>query len=345
MSHANDNFKYLPGKRISHLSLNEYVIGREDGHPATLEYVGKKGKNFYSYELLALETEQEFPEYDHNTYHDASRFLGEKTEQGGVEKERAEAVLDRIADGLAFLFHSLRTGAPDSRDRNELTDDDWDFWKKCTRVFLAGGPAGKGTKDYFEQRINETLGMLGDHGLAVSCYFDDALRTLSLAGCAAAAFSERLGEKHSSSFRSGETGLEQEHLPGTGSNCYVFDFGNTAFKCGCAVYENGGCRIEEHSPVIHEDFDRLPDTAETAEKIHRMLMDTILETVRVRGQKEEGLFVSLCMANNVAEGVLANRGSFRSLRLLAPSYERYLRQSLEKAPLNCSEKIEKSAKK
>ncbi|MGN0404602.1 MAG: hypothetical protein ACI4F1_05225, partial [Bariatricus sp.] len=95
-----------------------------------------------------------------------------------------------------------------------------------------------------------------------------------------------------------------------------------------AVRQGVDYELTELSNRLHRDFSNMPDTIETAEYIHRVITETICETMEEFGEDSHSCEVSICIANNLLDGKIADRGYYRSLRLLADFYGEYLEKEL-----------------
>ncbi len=303
MENTKQYLKYLPGGAPSALSLNYYVVCSGAAEGGLHGYRKKRGKDLYSLETLRDETAKVFDDYDSEKDRNVIGYLNRKTEGSAGEREKAYRVVELAAEGLAQLFCALRTGAPESRRKNCLTEDDWAFWKSCSHVFLVGNLAEGALGRRLEAHIMKCLTEWGMPGFKIRCASFPEVKTPSLLGCARASGS----------------------VPGS---VYVFDLGNTAFKRGRAFLGTDGYVVDERSAVIHRDYGRMEDTLKTAEQIHRDIMHVILQTIRESGEDGEMYAVSLCIANNILEKKLMDRGNYRSLRFLSPCYESYLQRKL-----------------
>lgn len=299
----NDCYKYLPGKKPSLLSLNDYVPGDIDAGGKVWRYADKRGKDIYSTEVLTKKTEESFKEYDRRSFPDVMSYLRQKISGSPEESGKVKEILDQTAEGLTAVFYSLSAGTEESRRVNHLTEHDWEFWKRCSRVFLVGKLAQGKLGQYLEESMKRHLKRLDMNKLSVQCFDDPKVKTISLLGCA-------------------QSGFGQEIV-------YVFDFGNTAVKCGRAVLGSDGYDIEEDPAIIHQDYRQMNNTIETAKQIHDEIVFAVLQTIQRRQEDCSVYEVHLCMANNMMDHEIADRGSYRSLRLLAPCYGEYLQQSLE----------------
>lgn len=304
MEKVRQYLKYLPDGAPSALSLNNYVVCSVASRGELHGYVKKRGRDLYSLEVLRAETKKAFADYDSEKDGDVVGFLNRKTEGSARERETAYRVVELAAEGLAQLFYALCTGAPESRKKNCLTEADWAFWKNCSHVFLIGRLAEGNMGQRLEACIMKCLAKWGASGIQIRCVSYPQVKTLSLLGCARA------------------YGSVQDSV-------YVFDLGNTAFKRGRAFLGPDGYVVDEQPAVIHRDYGIMEDTFATAERIHRDIMDVILQTIESYGEDRMMFAVSLCIANNIMKDKLMDRGNYRSLRFLSPFYGSYLQQKLE----------------
>lgn len=305
MERENNYYKYLPGMELSTLSLNDYIIGDAGADKSVYnEIIHKSGKDIYSFELLIKETEKKFKEFSSQKNRDIVRFLREKVTDCVEDYEKVYNIIEQIAIGLAMIFYTLNRGSKQSRVSNHLTEADWKFWKNCSNIFIVGGLAEGKLGQCLEQCIGMHLSKLGESGVSVQCFSNQKIKSISLLGCANV-----------------DVGYE--------NTVYVFDFGNTAIKCGKAINSSDGYIIDERPIIVHQDYSKLDDNIQTAERIHFDIISYIKQTIEYYRDNQEVFYVSLCIANNVINNRIMDRGNYRSLRLLADSYGNYLKQSLE----------------
>lgn len=295
-------YKYLPGMKPSTLSLNDYRP--VDLRECWLLHGRDCGADVYSYSVLAAETERVFEAYDGWLNGDVMAFLTEKTVADISEAAKVWGIVDRVAAGLASIFASLRRGSPESRASNSLTAEDWEFWSRCSHVFLVGKLAEGKLGQCLEERLAHHLNTLGEHGISVRCFENPQNKTASLLGCAK---TEGVCE----------------------NRVFVFDFGNTAVKRGRAMATSVNWAIDELPSIIHCDYGKLENNIQNARKLHSEIAGIIRETIEHFGEECPSYAVSLCMANNIVNGEIMDRGSYRSLRLLSKTYDKYLKQYLE----------------
>lgn len=305
MGGINNYYKYLPNMEPSALSLNDYIISGEGLNKAVYDkMIHRRGKDIYSFELLIREVEKRFKEFNGQKDRNVEVFLNEKIIDCAENSGKVYDIIDQIAMGLSLIFYTLNKGSKSSRMSNHLTEADWKFWKYCSHIFIVGKLAEGELGQCFEQCIRKHLNYLGECGVLVQCFSYKNVKSISLLGCAKV----NMGYKNA---------------------VYVFDFGNTTIKCG-RVMNNSGCYIVDERPIIvHEDYSKLSNSIQTAQRIHLDIISSIQQTIEHYHDNGTVLYVSLCIANNVINNKIMDRGNYRSLRLLAGSYDHYLNQSLE----------------
>ncbi len=299
-------FKYLPGMEPSLLSLNDYAADVPDGDGVFTRQNLKRGRDIFSHGVLISEAEAVFPEYDGGSDKNVIGFLNKKLRSDENDARAVCGITDRLSIGLAAIIHSLRTGSREDRSYNDLTEADWRFWRTCTAVFFVGKIAEGRLGQLLECGIASYLDRFGDKGISVRCPGNCGIKTPSLLGCAKAA------------------GISEGAV-------YVFDLGNTAFKCGRAVFASDRCTVDERPAAIHRDYLSLGSSLAAAEQIHDQIVSTITQTTAYYRDDSPAYRISMCMANNIINGEIMDRGSYRSLRLLSHSYPHYLGQYLERA--------------
>lgn len=288
--------KILPDGRESWLSLNEYRPDAAD-LPAAWEAV--KGEDLYSMALIRKLLLASFPELAAAGDFSPMGFI-----RRNYEDPRIAALTDRLSEGLAILLSSLIRGGSGSRQKNRLSDADWEFWAGCRHIILDGGMVKGPTANAF---LNHLRACLADRGISVKADRTlpiDGNRTMSLLGCAAPE-------------------------PAWCNTIYVFDFGNSKIKSGRCLRIGKKLRLEELPGVLHKDFWNMKDDPETARLLHEIICETIMNTLDYYEDFGPEYRIGMCFANNYLRQKVSNRGSYRSLRLLGDDYRSLLQKSLE----------------
>ena len=288
--------KILPDGRDSWLSLNEYKPDAAD-IPAAWNAV--KGEDLYSMALIRKLLLAYFPELS---------AVGDFSPMGFIRRNYGNpgitALTNRLSEGLAILLSSLIEGSSRSRQLNQLSDADWEFWAGCKHVILDGGMVKGPAANAF---LDHLRACLADKGVSVKADRTlpiDGIRTMSLLGCAVPE-------------------------PAYYNTIYVFDFGNSKIKSGRCLRIGKKLRLEELPGVLHKDFWNMKDDPETARMLHETICETIVNTLDYYEDFGPEYRIGMCFANNYLRHQVSNRGSYRSLRLLGDDYRSLLQKSLE----------------
>lgn len=293
-------YKFLPNGAPSGLSLNQFQVQ----HRSTTKWTGSIGQDIYSLHALKQKVLDIYPQYHSIPDFDVIGFIRENYSLDQILRD----LIEEFVDGFADLIISLCEGTEYCKQCNaNLFDSDWAFWKRCKYIVLDGrlltGTLGRWfcselSQKLLQRHIDITVLLLSD--------FTD-VKTPSLLGCACGQNRDAVKQ-------------------------YVFDFGNSAVKRGCANLENNKISIRQLTPVFHENFEILQDTAKTAEYLDNFILSTILQTVSEFQEDGESFFtINMCIANNILETRIANRGSYRSLRLISDDYLQHLARRLSES--------------
>lgn len=291
--------KRLPNGAPSALSMNSFLITGIEKEDPLSRWNGKHGTDVYSGAKIDALLADILLRHTVHTKDPINSIL----QQESIDAQRIRLCLSYIAGGLSCIFYLLNTNHPTCRQANCLNEYDWEFWSKAKRVFLVGrlveGQAGA----YIESEITRQLVRLGTQTLRVSCFENSV--TPSLIGCASSSYP-----------------LEP---------IFVFDFGASMAKSGIAHNGRNGYQIEELSQQKTPQIKNATHSKEDAELLHRYILNVILSTVEKQAYQKpiRTISVSMCIANNIFDGKISDRGFFAPLRRLAPSYFQYLKNDLE----------------
>ena len=286
--------KILPDGKPSGLSLNQFKIYRTSNS----KWNGVSGEEIYSIKLFRKKFLNIYPQYELNKDFDVLNFVKENYKND----IKIWNIIEEIVDGLANIIISLYEADKECVKYNSnLFESDWEFWKKCKYIVLDGriilGSLGDEIVKHLSDKLQENL--VNIKILKLSDFTE--VDTVSLFGCAHNNYKMQ----------------------------YVFDFGNSAVKRGVAIKNKKNIEIKVLNPIFHEDFWELEDNLETAMYIDKFICNIILETISEINEKTEDIInISLCIANNILNNKIANRGSYRFLRLIADNYKIHLSKKL-----------------
>lgn len=289
--------KILPDGQPSGLSLNQYQVRLSKA----TRWNGCLGKDVYSLESMKKKILKIFPQYESVRDFDVFGFL----QKGYSSEPELQSIIAETVDGLGDLITSLCEGSTLCKECNEnLFDSDWAFWKRCRYIILDGkflyGEAGNDICSMLSQKLFRNHRSI--QVLKLSDFTD--VRTPSLLGCA------------------------YGHAKNNGEQ-YVFDFGNSAVKRGRARCNQGKILIDERSPIYHDDFWNLEDTMETAKELDDFILDIILQTIaEFQEHLGSSYNIGMCIANNILSNRIADRGSYRFLRMISADYQEHLSKRL-----------------
>lgn len=296
--------KRLPNGVPSSLSMNSFLITGIDKEDPLSEWNGKHGADVYSgskiNDLLA--------NISLGCSSDSQNRINSLLQLESSVAQRIRLYLSHIAGGLSSIFYLLNTNQSICRQSNCLNEHDWEFWSTAKEVFLVGHLVEGQAGTYIESEINRHLMRLGVQTLRVSHL--ESIITPSLIGCASIAYPS--------------------------NPVFVFDFGASTAKSGFAFRTTDGYQINEFMPRNTPQLQNIANSKENAHQLHQYILDVILSTAKrhVSQNPARTIFVSMCIANNILNGKIADRGYFAPLKKLGPSYLHYLKDDLEQC-LHC----------
>ncbi len=295
----NKPIKRLPNGAQSNLSMNSFLITGVDKEDSLSEWNGKRGADVYS----GSQIDALLSEISSKPSGNVMDFINNMLKQDSAAAQRILLSLSHIAGGLSCIFYLLSTNNPICRQANHLNEHDCEFWSAAKRVFLVGHLMEGQSGAYIESEINRHLERLGIRNLTVSRF--ENLVTPSLIGCA--------------------------NSVSPANPVFVFDFGASAAKRGIAHRFDKGYQIKELPQWMTPQIKNAVQCKGDAEQLHQYILDVIVSTVetQVLQQPVQHISVSMCIANNILDGEISDRGFFAPLRKLAPFYVCYLKSNLE----------------
>lgn len=257
---------------------------------------------------------------------------------------QARKILRQTAFDLADLLASLMNGGSSARTLNPaLSEGDWNFWSSCKDVFFDGGISGGQIGDFFLRqlrrrlsrrncsvRIHSTQKILSGRFRRISPF-----TASSLIGCAKAIADAEKQENQKKQKKQAPS--EAPRPDRSSSRFYVFDFGSTAVKRGRVLFHSrrlSDLEITTLPSVKHGNFWDLDNNPDTGQKLHDFVCRTICDTIRSFEQTSPAsrapVRISLCIANNILDGRIADRGGYRYLRFLGENYPAVLSRDLSR---------------
>ena len=284
----------------------------------TQDLAGKSAQDIFSTDLFIKEIKNSAPklQIDISSLEEKSLPLYLETCLENNHPEafmEAHRILKLFGERLAVILLCLKEGNEKNRAaRTDWTDEHWDYWRMLEQVILVGGlaspPLGELLKYYMEQVFAQSGKTPYDIVLGRDSTY------AGLRGCAA--YLESTSEF-------------QVNL--------IFDYGQSFIKRSYVTMEKGkvkdivvlGKTLSEH--VEWDIKDHFLEKSE-AVLLNGHFLETITKTIReVEGK---GLTIHphiiLSIANYVKDGIIANRGGYGKLRLIAPNYADYLSGYLKK---------------
>lgn len=288
-------YKILPDGNPSGLSLNQFEIYTKTNS----KWNNCKGKEIYSLEIFIKKIIQAYPEYENIENFDVLEFIRNnyKTEKNIYN------IINEFIDGLASLIISLKEGSSECIRKNKnLFKYDWEFWKKCEYIIFDGKLIQNELGECIITLLESKLSKYHIKIMRISDFTE--VDTPSLYGCSCGNYYNKQ---------------------------YVFDFGNTCVKRGILTKENNISILKELEPVYHKNFWDLYDSMENAKYVDEFISKIIFQMItKYHKEGDDNINISLCIANNIINNKIANRGSYRLLRLITDNYQEYLSIKISK---------------
>lgn len=242
--------------------------------------------------------------------HDLPKLLSKALEDDNDEISKvANVVVAELGQRLAAVFYVLKRDPSITVESNDrYTAQDFESWQKIEHIFLVGGLANGALGRRLAENAQKTLCELGFGGVQVKAgkYPSDA----QLAGVA------RLND-------------------GKNKSALVLDMGHSFVKSAKANFKNGALVGLEHFDKIPSEFmgkwyeDKKAEL-EDAGLLHGFIVDTIANLYKKCGDDVSD-HISISIANNVRDGVIAWGGCYYKLKFLSDNYEELLENDLSGA--------------
>ena len=225
-------------------------------------------------------------------------------------KEAAEKIVKKFGERLGVILLTLKKGEKENRlKRKDWNDDNWDYWRHIENIILVGGLAsakvGEKLKYYVEKVFKEA---------ETECYKIILNED-----------SSNIGIKGSATY------IEN---PEDDKTYLIFDCGQTFIRR--SIVSIGNKKVENIinlskvlSSNVDWEFHSIEEEKEEAYKLHKHILDTILNTIK-ESKNNLGDSIVISIAHYVRNGLFANRGGYGKLRLLTNNYEEYLSAEIYK---------------
>ena len=227
-------------------------------------------------------------------------------------RDAAHNILRLFGERLAVILLCLKEGAEENRlARPDWTDAHWDYWRSLKQIILVGGLASPPLGEQLKYYVEQVFAASDKYPYTIILGKDSTYA--GLRGC-----TTYLGD-----------------IPSSQVNL-IFDYGQSFIKRSYVIMNKQqikdivilGKTLSRHvewdikDPVIEE---------QEAAALNHHFLETVKRTiheVEARGLDIHPHII-LSIANYVKGGVIANRGGYGKLRLIAPNYAEYLSERLK----------------
>lgn len=219
----------------------------------------------------------------------------------------ASNILRLFGERLAVILLCLKEGAHENRKaRKDWEDAHWNYWNSIEQIILVGGLASPPLGDYLKQYVEQVFKLSNKCPYHIILGEDSTYAGLK--GCAT--FLEHSEDSHVN---------------------LIFDYGQSFIKRSYVIMENGYVKdiiVLDKKLSQHVEWDIKDSDIENKEAVllNNHFLETIARTIHEVEQKGYSIHphIILSIANYVKDGVIANRGGYGKLRLIAPNYADYL---------------------
>ncbi len=304
------------GVLSTNASINKLIIAKMPACTVTQPLGGKSAQEIFSTDLLIQEIKNnaEQLQIDISALEEKSLPLYLEScleSQDSNVRAASHSIMKLFGERLAVILLCLKEGSPENRNaRPDWTADEWDYWHSLEHIILVGGLASPPLGEHLKYYVERVFSASGKKPYTIILGKDSTYA--GLRGCT--------------------TYLED--IPPSQVNL-IFDYGQSFIKRSYAVMDGKKVRdivILGKTLSQHVEWD-IQDTAleeREALELNRYFLETITRTVHE--VEERGLeihpHIILSIANYVKDGVIANRGGYGKLRLIAPNYAEHLSRQL-----------------
>jgi hypothetical protein len=296
----------------SNISLNGLMIAEVPNLYNFQSFIGNCGYSIFSASEIinhiktnSCKLKIDFSAHDQN---DLPKFFSEALESNDANvKNTAEDIVADFGRRLGLIVYILKTATVINRHaNNEYEPQDWQSWKDCSKIFLAGGLAN---------------GLLGEK---IRYYAQELLYELNIND------SEFILSKFPSYTQMiGCARLNKE----ANKQALLFDFGHSFVKAGFAVF-NGQALSQIKllpklkSQYMNRSYSNKEEEYEDAIGLHNFIVKTISDYYLEYYKTDCSKHIVISIANNVENGKIGWGGCYYKLMFVSQEYERYLENCL-----------------
>ncbi|NLL77319.1 MAG: hypothetical protein GX235_08740 [Clostridiales bacterium] len=278
----------------------------------TQELTGKSAQDIFSTDLFIKEIKKSADklQIDISSLEEKSLPLYLETclksDQPAVSSE-AHRIIKLFGERLAVILLCLKEGSPENRAaRLDWSDVHWNYWNSLEHIILVGGLASPPLGEQLKQYMEHVFVLSGKKPYNIILGKDSTYAALR--GC--------------STYLANNSAFQVN---------LIFDYGQSFIKRSYVTMENGQIKdivILEKTLSRHVEWDIEDPNTEKSEAalLNNHFLETIAKTICE--VEKRGLTIHphiiLSIANYVKDGVIANRGGYGKLRLIAPNYADYL---------------------
>lgn len=305
------------GVLSTNASINKLIIAKMPGCTVAQPLAGKSAQEIFSTDLLIQEIKNNAKQLQIDISALEEKYLPlylENCLESADSNVRAAAhsIMKLFGERLAVILLCLKEGSPENRSaRSDWTTEEWDYWHSLQHIILVGGLASPPLGEQLKYYVERVFLSSGKSPYTIILGKDSTYA--GLRGCT--------------------TYLED--IPPTQVNL-IFDYGQSFIKRSYAIMDGKKVRdivILGKTLSRHVEWDIQDADFEKKEalELNRYFLETITRTVHE--VEDRGLeihpHIILSIANYVKNGIIANRGGYGKLRLIAPDYAQYLSKQLK----------------
>ncbi|NBI91625.1 hypothetical protein D3Z45_13870 [Lachnospiraceae bacterium] len=307
------------GVLSTNASINKLVIAKMPECTVTQPLAGRSAQEIFSTDLLIQEIKNSALQLqiDISALEEKSLplYLESCLESEDANVRAAShSIMKLFGERLAVILLCLKEGSPENRNaRSDWGTEEWDYWNSLHHIILVGGLASPPLGEQLKYYVEQVFWASGKHPYTIILGKDSTYA--GLRGCT--------------------TYLKD--IPPSQVNL-IFDYGQSFIKRSYAIMEGEKVKdiiILGKTLSRHVEWDIQDTDLEEKEALalNRYFLETITRTVHE--VENRGLeihpHIILSIANYVKCGVIANRGGYGKLRLIAPNYAEYLSQQLRES--------------
>lgn len=292
-------------------SINKVAIEDYPNISISEDLRGKKAGDIFSASLLIDEIKKNSKELklDINNIEEKSLpfYLEKALDSDEISVNyTANSIMKKFGERLGVILLVIKQGRKANRDsRSDWNELNWEYLRQLDNVILTGGLASGNIGSQLKHYVEEVFKEADEKCYNIILVNDSS--NIGVKGCTTLIKDKR-----------------EDNIN------IVLDLGQSYIKRSIVKSNGEIVNLEKVlSKYVNWEYSDGRQEKEDAIKLHEHILSVLTDTINdIEDKSVIGDEIVMSIANYVNNGVLANRGGYGKLRLLAPNYEEFLRKEL-----------------